>query len=128
MPMTSDLSPYVDYARSSKAAIYGLPAAVSSIFEIDKRFAQFVEVVSQEFQEEIRDQARMEWGEVADTIFVGYDSANRTLRVFSIHPDAHILEYGGPDSPPKPVLRSAAYSAQHRFAPRLAEVIAEATR
>lgn len=128
MPVASDLSPYVDYARSSKAAIHGLPAAVSSLFEIDKRFAQFVEVVSQEFQEAIREQASADWGDAAETIFVAYDSASHLLRVFSTHPDAHILEYGGPDSPPKPVLRSAAYSAQQRFAPRLAEVIEKATR
>lgn len=128
MQMTSDLSPYLDYSRSSKAPLYGLPAYVGSIFEIQKKLPGIIEKVSKEFQEKIRKDAEPTWGDVAETIFVAFDSGEQTLRVFSTHPDAHRLEYGDIETPPQPILRKFAYSAQNAFANRVSDLIEEMHR
>ena len=122
----TDLSPYLDHSRSSKAAIYGIPAAVASVVWAYKNMPNFIEAVSREFQESIRKRAKTSWGDVADTIFVAYDNDNGQLRIFSLDPRAQALEYGTPDTPPRPVLRNAANNAQTQFAERLSQVIHEA--
>lgn len=128
MSGSTDISPYTDHSRSSRSPLYGLPAAVGTIFQIKKSMANFIEVASREYQREVRESARLLWGDVADTIFVAYDLDTEALRIFSTHPDANRLEYGDEENPPQPVLRNAAFSAQSRFADRVSELIAEALR
>ena len=122
----TDLSPYLDHSRSSKAPLSGIPAAVGSVLWAVKNISTFIESVSKEFQEDIRKRAKASWGEVADTIFVAYDRGSGHLRIFSLDPRAQELEYGTMEVPPKPVLRNAASSAQTMFAERLSQVIHEA--
>jgi hypothetical protein len=121
-----DLSPYLDYSRSTKAALHGIPAAAASVIWAYKNLSTFVEQVSREFQEDIRKKARTTWGDVADTIFVAYDNSSGHLRIFSLDPRAQELEYGTPETPPRPILRNAANSAQTTFGERLSQVIHEA--
>lgn len=90
--------------------------------------ANFIEVASREYQREVRESARIFWGDVADTIFVAYDLDAEALRIFSTHPEASRLEYGDEENPPQPILRNAAFAAQNRFANRVSELIAEALR
>lgn len=123
MSSTTDLSPYLDHSRSSKAAIYGIPAAVASIIWATKNLSDFIEAVSKEFQADIRKKARATWGEVADTISVIYDSDTSSLRIFSLDPRARELEYGTLSTPPRPILRNAANSAQTLFADKLSDFI-----
>lgn len=122
----TDLSPYLDHSRSSKAPIYGMPAAVASVIWASSKLPTFIEKVSREFQEDIRKRARASWGDVADTIFVAYDNDTGSLRIFSLDPRARDLEYGTINVPPRPILRNAAYSAQTMFAEKLSQAIHEA--
>lgn len=128
MSALTDPSPYVDHSRSSKSALYGLPAAVGSIFQIKTKMTSILEVASQEYQKEVRDSARLLWGAVADTIYVAYDLDTESIRIFSTHPDSTKLEYGDEDNPPKPVLRNAAFSAQEKFANKVSELIKRVTK
>jgi hypothetical protein len=126
MSATSDLSPYTDHARGSKAALYGLPAAVASFFQVEKNFEYFVKEATKDFQKQIRSEAKTSWGDDANTIFVKYDSATENLRIFSTSPKAHILEYGDTENPPRPILRKAANQAQTQFAEHLSKLIEKA--
>lgn len=128
MPTETDLSPYTDHSRSSKSPLYGIPAVVGTIFQINKSLTKFIELASIEYQKEIRESARLSWGPIADTIFVAYDSETEALNIFSTHPDAQRLEYGDINTPPQPVLRSAAFNVQERFARRVSDLISEALR
>lgn len=124
----TELSPYLEHSRSSKAPIYGLPAAVGSVFQIKNNLSAFIEKTCQEFQNSIRDIARPVWGEVADTIFVIFDPEIEGIRIFSLDPRAQELEYGGLGTPPIPILRNAANSAQTKFADKLSDLIYKETR
>lgn len=126
MTAESDLSQYTDHSRSSKSPLFGLPAAVGSIFQVNKGITKFMELASIEYQKEVRESARLFWGDVADTIFVVYDPDAEALRIFSTHPDASRLEYGDDKTPPQPVLRSAAFNVQERFASRVSDLISKA--
>lgn len=119
MPMTSSLRS----VSGSRKASLSVPSSLSYLFEVNKRLPRIIERVSKEFEEQIRSEARATWGEVANTIQVVYDPNDESIHVFSLHPDANILEYGGPESPPQPVLRRAAYDAQYKFADRVSELL-----
>jgi len=119
MPMTSIPS----FTSGSRKASLSVPSSLSYLFEINKKLPTIIHRVTQEFQQQIRAEARPLWGDVADTINVVYDREDESVHVFSLHPDAQQLEYGGPGSPPYPVLRKAAYSAQLKLADRVSELL-----
>lgn len=119
MPMTSIPS----FTSGSRKASLSVPSSLSYLFEINKKLPRIIHRVTQEFQAQIRSEARPLWGDVADTIHVVYDREDESVHVFSLHPDAQQLEYGGLGSPPQPVLRKAAYSAQLKFADRVSELL-----
>jgi hypothetical protein len=126
MLATSDLSPYADHAHSSKLPLYGLPASVAAVFVVEKKLGSFIKKALEEFQDQVRTDARSSWGDVADTINIVYNENTEEINIYSTSPRAQILEYGGDGQPPRPVLRKAAYSAQQRVAERVSRMISEA--
>lgn len=119
MPMTSSLRSIL----GSRNASLSVPSSLSYLFELNKKLPKIIERVSREFEAQIQSEARATWGDVANTIQVVYSPNDESIHVFSLHPDANRLEYGGPESPPQPVLRRAAYSAQFKFADRVSELL-----
>lgn len=119
MAMASTPRPILGSQKASLA----VPSSLSYLFDLNKKLPKIIRKVAREFQDSIRLEARPVWGEVADTIQVVYDSADQSIHVFSVHPDANKLEYGDIDTPPQPVLRKAAYSAQSQFADRVSELL-----
>lgn len=81
-----------------------------------------IKAAVKQYQTNLRKEAASSWGdEVAKTIKVTFDVKSMVLTIKSDHPDAEILETGDSNTPPKPVLRSAAVKAQAELVPLIKE-------
>jgi hypothetical protein len=102
-----------------------MPWAIHSWITRLEKFNDGIEKAVSKYQEEVRQEAAPNWGEVASTIVVEFDKKTMTVNIYSPHPDATHLEYGTPEVPPAPVIRMAAIRAQEKLIPFIKEEFAK---
>ena len=93
------------------------PHAVNSLIEKLEKIDSIIDEAVKEYRKLIVEEARIQWGDLADTIMVSFNKDTMEVTVYSSATDSHYLEYGTPEITPSPVIRMAAINAQQNLVP-----------